>query len=369
MKRIKIKILVTLLLSILFSSGMAQQKIGIKMHSFSDNSGSSINTPIMDFSSDIFGDMIMLVRYRLDRVSVPPIRGISASPSPIDAITGASRPITGSDPADQIYVKERHEVVSSFNSEHLGASHYFSLEDDYIAHMSSVFANLDFAQKNTNISFSYSFGWDDIHPIAADTALTKIAHAVNTTITQVLSPKMIVRIGADVSYISGFQSNPYRSVNAGGQIYQENHPVERRRGAVFLKLNRYFETESSINIDYRYYLDDWDIESHTAGFQYHQYLSKNALVRYRYRYYAQTMANFYKPLYPLFEEYITSDYKLEAFTSNLFGVKLEYKLKDLVKDGYLTFLSPSTFIIKYERYFTNKKYTANIYQIGLDMEF
>ncbi len=369
MKRNQIKILSILIFSMFFSMAMAQKKVNLKMHSFSDNGGSSINTPIIDFSSDIFGSMEMLIRYRLDRVSVPPIRGISASPSPVDAITGASRPITGADPADQSYVKERHEVVSSFNSEHLGVSHYFSLEDDYVAQMASVFTNLDFAQKNTNISFSYSYGWDDINPIAADTALAKIAHAANTTITQVLSPKMILRIGADVSYISGFQSNPYRSVNAGGQIYQENHPVDRKRGAVFLKLNRYFETESSLNVDYRYYADDWDIQSHTAGFQYYQYLSSNALVRYRYRYYVQTRANFYKQLYPLFEEFVTSDYKLQAFTSNLFGVKIEYKLKDMVKDGYLNFLAPSIFIAKYERYFTNKGYTANIYQVGLDFEF
>ncbi len=369
MTRISVKTTTTVLLFSFFSLLMSEDEICIRTDSFVDNNGTSINTPTLDFAKDIFRDITLIIRYGLDRVTVPPIRGISARPSPIDAITGASRPVSDDKPASESYIKDRNEFTAGISLEYFGLNYYYSTEKDYLAQMATISTDFDFYQKNTNVALRYSYGWDNIEPFGANKEYSKTAHSASMTLTQALSPKTIGRVGGDLSYISGFQSNPYRSVNAGGQILMENHPQKRYRGSVFLKLNQYFETQTSLNMEYRYYRDDWDIQSHTMGIFYYQYFSENVLIRYRYRYYNQSAAKFYESIYPTVKNYITSDYKLDAFNANLFGVKIEYKLEDLVKDGYLSFLSSATLEAKYERYFTSGDFIADIFQIGLVINY
>lgn len=343
----------------------ADDKVSLRTNFFSDNTGTAVQSPAVEIAKDILRGAEFFLRYSMDRVIVPPIRGVSATPSPIDAVTGASRPISTDDPANQSFTKERNEIIAGLQTERFAGSYYYSKESDYVGRLASVSANFDFNQKNTNLAMSYSYGWDRIEPLATDSLYRKTSHNFNLTLTQTLSPKLIGRIGADVSRVEGFQSNPYRAVFAAGLHRLEIHPSTRNRVAGFVKLNRYFETMASLHAGYRFYRDDWQVQSHTFDLAYHQYLSNKVLIRYRYRYYNQTGAFFYRPTYPTVQEFMTADYKLEPFNSHLFGVKLEYKLKDLVKGGFLSFLSSSTFEAKYERYFSSNDFTADIFQFGL----
>lgn len=365
MNQMFIKITTVILLLSFVSVLISDDKFSLRTNWFSDNTGTSVQSPAVKIAKGLLKKVEFVMRYSLDRVIIPPIRGLSATPSPTDAVTGASRPVSGDDPANQSFSKERNELIVGIETPGFAVSHYYSNESDYIGRMVTAVANFDFNRKNSNLAMSYSYGWDRIEPLATDTLHHKNAHNINVTLTQALNPKMIGRAGVDFSYVSGFQSNPYRTVNAGGQILAENHPLSRYRGAFFLKLNRYFETQTSLNAEYRFYRDDWEVQSHTLNLFYHQYFSDKVLIRYRYRYYNQSAAFFYRRTYGAAQPYMTSDYKLEAFNSHLFGFKIEYKLKDLVKDGFLGFLSKSTFEAKYERYFSSNNFTADIFQFGL----
>ncbi len=340
-------------------------KVSVRTNIFSDNTGTSVQSPAVELVKRIMNDVDFLLRYSIDRVIIPPIRGLAAAPSPTDAITGASRPVDGEDPASASFTKDRNEFNLGLAVPGFQARYYFSTESDYTGRMVSVSANGDFAQKNTNISGSYSFGWDDVEPLGSDTSHTKQAHNFNVTLTQALRPDLIGRVGIDYSFVDGFQSNPYRTVNAGGGIFLENHPLERSRAALFLKLNRYFTTETALNFEYRLYHDDWDVQSHTANFMYYQYFSDKVLIRYRYRYYTQSEADFFRPNYAAPQQYMTSDYKLEKFNAHMFGFKVEYKLSDLFEEGALSFMSSGSFEAKYERYFSSNDFTADIFQLGL----
>lgn len=340
------------------------EKFSLRTNLFNDNTGTTVQSPALEVIKTLAGQIEFVLRYTLDRVIIPPIRGLAATPT-ADAITGASRPVDDANAANKSFAKDRNEFNLGFSLPGFSGSYYYSTESDYIGRMATVSSNIDFNQKNTNLSGFYSYGWDDISPLGADTSHTKIAHSANMTLTQALSPVVIVRFGADISLHDGFQSNPYRTVNAGGQILPENHPLQRTRGSVFFKVNRYFDTETSLNVEYRYYADDWDIKSHTLGFYFHQYFNNKVLIRYRYRYYQQTQAEFYRKTYPVVQPFMTSDYKLEKFNAHLFGFKIEYKLKDLLKDGLLSFMSSSTLDVKYERYFSSNDFTADIFQFGL----
>lgn len=348
---------------------LADEKVSLRTNLFNDNTGTTVQSPAVEIAKDLLGKLELKLRYSLDRVIIPPIRGLSAAPSPTDAITGASRPVDGDEPANESFTKDRNELILGFASPRFQGSYYYSKESDYVGRMVTAAANFDFNQENTNLAFAYSYGWDDIAPLGADTAHTKTAHNGNITLTQVLSPVLVGRAGIDFSYVDGFQSNPYRTVNAGGQILLENHPLQRTRGAVFVKLNRYFTTQTALNMEYRFYRDDWDLQSHTLNFFYHQYFNDKVMIRYRYRYYAQTAADFYRGSYAVVQPYMTSDYKLERFNAHLFGFKIEYKLTDLLKDGVFSFMANSTFEAKYERYFSSNDFTADIFQFGLVLNY
>lgn len=369
MKNTILKIICGILLLALATVVLAQDKVSFRTNFFSDNSGTSVNSPALEVIKHMVGGTDFILRYTLDRVIIPPVRGIAANPTPTDGVTGASRPVNSDEPANQSFSKDRNEFIVGVSSSALTATYYYSNEIDYVGRMATVSTNFDFNQKNSNLAMTYSYGWDRIKPLGTDTLHTQQVHSVNATLTQALNPKLIGRAGVDFSYVQGFQSNPYRTVNGGGQILLENHPLSRTRGAVFLKLVRYFATETSFMGEYRFYLDDWDVQSHTFNFFFHQYFNENVLIRYRYRYYVQTAANFYRSTYGTVQPYMTSDYKLEAFNAHLFGLKIEYKLKDLVKGGFLGFLENSTFEAKYERYFTSRDFTADIFQFGLVLNY
>lgn len=369
MNKTFVKVTVIIVLLAFSAAVIADEKVSFRTNLFSDNAGSSVQTPALEFAKHLFGEFEFNLRYSVDRVNIPPIRGLAAAPSPTDAITGASRPIDDEQPANEKYIKARNEVVAGFALPRLQASYYYSNESDYLGRMATVAGNFDFNQKNTNLATSYSYGWDDINPLGSDTSFTKVAHNVNVTLTQALSPVMIGRAGLDVSYVDGFQSNPYRTVNAGGQVLLESHPLQRTRAAIFAKLNRYFSTQTALNLEYRFYWDDWQIRSHTLGFHYYQYFNDKVLIRYRYRYYQQSASYFYSRIYPTVQQYMTSDYKMEKFNAHLFGFMIEYKLKDLLKNGVLSFMSNATFEAKYERYFTSNDFTADIIQFGLVLNY
>jgi hypothetical protein len=346
-------------------------KVKVTTNFFNDNAGMSVHSPTVEIVKSLARKTIFTLRYSLDRVSLPPVRGVAGIPAPIDGITGASRPVGATGIADA-YSKNRNEFIAGLAYQGLGVQGYYSKESDYIGRMATASIGADFNQKNTNLTLSFSQGFDDIYPTNSGKHYTKQSQAANLTLTQALSPTSSVRIGADLQRITGYQNNPYRTVYVGGDHYYENHPDNRLRAAVFAKYNTYLApSRASLWLEGRYYRDDWGIDSKSLGVKFYQYLSSKVLVRYRYRYYTQTGADFYLPSYPLqgVPEFYTADYKLQPFVSHLFGVMFEYDLSTLGRKTRIGLFENSMLEAKYERYFSSKDFSANIFQVGLTFNY
>lgn len=344
-------------------------RVALRTHFFTDSGGLLVRSPSLQFVKDLARNTALTLQYSLDQVTIPPYRGISAKPLPTDGITGASKPVDAANP-NANYIKNRNEVVGSLSADRWATTIYYSGENDYVGRLLGVGYNQDFNQKNTNLALSASFGWDTINPLGRDTTFTKRNFIFDATITQSLSPVTSLRFGADISSASGFQSNPYRTVFVNGGYALEAHPQQRLRMAGFVKLNTFIKpAHAAVWLDYRLYGDDWGVRSHTLGLKFYQTMSKRLLLRYRYRFYTQTSAYFYRIDYPLdrLTTYFTADYKLEPFNSHLFGFQAEYQLDRL--GAQLPLLDRSTLEIKYERFFTSNNFTANIYQVGLNFSY
>jgi hypothetical protein len=340
--------------------------VSFKTNFFTDSGGLLVRSPAFQLMKDLARNTAFTLQYTLDRVSIPPYRGISAKPL-IDGVTGASKPAADSANTGT-YVKNRNEFLATVNTTRWGLTGYYSVENDYTGRLISASFNQDFNQKNTNLAFSLGYGYDSISPIGMNANYSRSNILADVTLTQTLSPVTIIRVGVDASKLSGFQNNPYRTVYVAGLPRLERHPTERLRLAGYAKLNTYLRpARASVWMDYRFYGDDWGIFSHTMGLKFHQTISRRLMMRYRYRFYTQTAANFYRRNYPLLTRFYTEDYKLEPFNSHLFGFMISYALEPLADK--MPLFAQSTLDLKYERFFTSNNFTANIYQFGLTLHY
>lgn len=357
---------------VLFAStaSFTDDSVSLRTNFFRDSGGLLVQSPTLQLVKRITRNSILSVQYSLDRVNIPPFRGISAKPLPLDGISGASKPVNSNN-LNATYTKNRNEFVANLNATTWNATAYISLENDYTGRLLGLGLNQDFNQKNTNLALGLSFGYDTISPIGKNAAYTHTNIIGTAAITQTLTPTALLRFGVDVARHGGYQSNPYRTVNVAGQYFLEQHPKQRTRVAGYVKLNKHLNpANAALWTEYRVYGDDWGLLSHTIGLQFYQNLSKRLLIRYRYRFYTQNSAYFWRRDYSLFARlprYFTDDYKLQPFNSHLYGFHVSYHLEGLRKS--LSFLEHSTVDMKYERFFTSNNFTANVFQIGLTFEY
>ncbi len=314
------------------------------------------------------------LRFNHETVIVPAVDAPVGSAESVDAITTASRPIRDIGDAYNDFRKKRDEVQGDFIYRGASAGYYMSVETDYFAQQVRGSYNRDFLDQNFNLAVAASYGWDDIKPLldqdtVAANDFRNTTH-VSAVATQVITPVTLLRLGAEVSSVSGLQHNPYRNVYVDGANVAELHPNERSRRDVFVKVSQYLTNQSSLKLDYKYYTDDWGIDSHTVGARLNQYVTSNLTVRYRYRYYDQSSADFFR------DEYIqpggvngfqSGDYRMGEFTAHLFGTKIEWSLAGIFSDSDLW--SQLKIRFNYERYFNSNNFSANIFESGFALAF
>jgi hypothetical protein len=307
-----------------------------------------------------------------ERVTIPGVAAPVGSQEAVDAITTASRPIAGN--AYQDFVKVRNEFEGTLARGRVAVDYYLSSESDYLGQMLGARVNRDLLGDQLNLSLGSSYGWDAIDPLADDDTQTgrdrKTTLHVNAVATRIVTATTLVRVGVEMNLVDGLQHNPYRNVYAGGTNVTERHPDRRQRRDAFLKLNQYLPNRSSVRFAYRFYSDDWGIDSHEIGSTLHQYLTHGAFARWQYRWYTQTAADFWRDEYLAadgVDGYRSGDYRTGPLSSHLFGVALNLDLAELAPESAA--LRPWAVWLSVDRYFNSNNYSANILETGLDFRF
>jgi hypothetical protein len=339
---------------------------------FTDSDRVSVRSLMGDYAFSLPRDAGLTVHWNNERVTVPAIDAAAGSQEAVDAITTASRPISGN--AFQDFVKVRNEFQGGFAQGGIGLDYYYSTESDYLGQQIAARYNRDVMNDQLNVSMGTSYGWDAIEPVADDDtntgADTKTTLHWNAIATRVLSPVSAMRFGLEYNLVNGLQHNPYRNVYAGGSVVSERHPDHRVRRDAFVKYNQYLPNRSSLRLGYRIYNDDWGIVSHETDTKLSQYISHGVFARYQYRYYVQSRADFFRDEYVSvdgIDGYRTGDYRLGSLSSHLFGFALNLDLTDLAAN--VPWLGRTEARFSYERYFNSNNYSANILETGLDFRF
>lgn len=149
-----------------------------------------------------------------------------------------------------------------------------STENDYDALTLAAGARYEAFERNTTFLLSYGLGLDDVGRRNDPTfSRSRNTHHVTGTVTQVLDARTVADLVVDTSYVDGYQASPYRFVpiyDASGQraySLPERTPDGRWMGSALVRLRHAFGDSSEVYVhaDYRFYLDDWGVLSHTVS--------------------------------------------------------------------------------------------------------
>lgn len=300
----------------------------------------------------------------------------------VDSITSAS---AASGAGNVAFTESRFEggagIDYALDSYRLGVFGRYSNEPDYKSIFGGLRASAELGQKNTIVSLALGMGTDDIsnagaqdgglvQPIPIEGELTSLLSSVS--FSQIMSRLVVVGLTYDLSYLSGFQENPYRPVFGAGMVATERVPDARLRHACFGSVRGFLPgTRSTLVAGYRFYMDDWDLMAHTPEVRLIQELDPEVHLHLRVRYHRQTGTYFYKPLYetldPVIEPYVTEDIKLSPFTSQAYGIKLESALAKLGARGAA---GKVRFDVLFEYVVQHNRYgNAVVVQTGLTIPF
>lgn len=291
--------------------------VSISYNAYHDNTDSGINTFILKITKKV-----------ADRFGI----GLSVG---YDAITTATPPSTSDSAVELEKTHEESWESNRFfptltgiyddgnNNVVLGV--YYSKEEDYTGH--TIFGDytrqLNMQNTALGLGIAQSFDKWELEGLPED---ERRDTQVNVSVAQLLTPISHIQFIYSYIYSDGLIASPYRKIQVGNTIVNEKLPLDRTGNAVAVKLVTLINKPTSAHLSYRYYFDNWKIQSHTAAIELYRDLTDNFTLGGLYRYYTQSEASFTKKPqdYRLNDRYIAVDYKYSDFDSQTAGLALIY---------------------------------------------
>lgn len=273
----------------------------------------------------------------------------------------------------------------------------FATEYDYLSFGFGGSYTMLFNEKNTEVSINANVfldSWDLLYPVefrddfeidayqitgnpdynpvfTGFDSGQRNSYSAGLTVSQILSKKLQGLISLDVVRQDGLLSTPFQRVYFADfdETYIDNFaladdveqlPDTRNKIAVGANLNYYINEYLTLRTYYRYYTDDWGIDSHTAKMELPIKLYGKFTVYPSYRFYTQTQADYFAPYNEHFstDTYYTSDYDLSAFDANQYGLGLRYT--DIFTKSHLWKFALKSIDLEYSKYDRNTSFSANL---------
>ncbi len=212
------------------------------------------------------------------------------------------------------------------------------------------FQDVDILDSN-GIVVSGADGWKPIsNTLIEDKA--RDSYSLSLNLSQMLSMNAQVSLFVDLVMQKGWLANPMQRVyfqdkdnffignaadipnyttTSNREVFQladdiERLPDNRLKTPMGMRFNYFVNEFVVLRNYYRYYTDDWGIDSHTADIEVPIKISQSFTVYPSFRYYTQTQAEYFADYeeHLSTEEFYTSDYDLSKFNSSQFGLGIQY---------------------------------------------
>lgn len=140
--------------------------------------------------------------------------------------------------------------------------------------------------------------------------------------SQIVNQRLQLMLIADLVYQSGYLGLPFHRVYwNNATVHIENLPDTRLKIPLGFRANYFLGDKIVLRSFYRYYTDDWGLNSHTAQFETSIKATPFFSITPFYRYYTQTAVKYFAPKFghTSADTYYTSNYDLSAFNSHFYG--------------------------------------------------
>lgn len=173
----------------------------------------------------------------------------------------------------------------------------------------------------------------------------------------------------DNYYIGNAASIPNYTSKSNTDVFHladdiERLPSSRLKVPFGFRLNYYLNEVFVLRTYYRFYSDDWGIQSHTFNLEVPIKLSTKFTLYPSYRYYNQTESDYFAPYdsHLSTDKYYTSDYDLSKFNASQYGFGLSYT--DIFTKVHIFKFGLKSIDFKYNYYQRNSGLSANYLGIG-----
>lgn len=242
--------------------------------------------------------------------------GQSASGDPKVIMSGASI----RDTRTEVSVTTRYY----YDRGNAGLNYTRSEEDDYESDAIALDVSLNSEDGLTTYGAALSYSDDTIEPTqgSVPTGTLKDDKDIRSAwvgVTRIVSKQALVRIGLSYTVREGYLTDPYK--------LNDNRPDNRREWALGAGYRHFFSgANGALQVDYRYFDDDWGVAAHTIDLAWHQNIgSRTALVPFL-RYYTQEEADFFANIVDFGDRYYADDYRLSAYGAFSLGLRLKHEI-------------------------------------------
>ena len=228
-----------------------------------------------------------------------------------------------------------------------------SEEHDFYSSEASVkYAHWLNDSKNNSLSFGVSYQSNEILQFCSEVTVDgcsgasrkREADAINTqmSFSQNIDMYSTLKLGVFYAKDSGYLDNPYLNVvrnyeaNGASDVVGERRPDSKEAYGAIAQYANALNDEITIHLNYRYYKDDWQTQSHTIDSDLYYEFNNDWLFKIGLRHYQQSEAYFYNssPTYFTDELYASSDQRLSDFNAQTYKSALRYKINDDVSVNF-----------------------------------
>jgi hypothetical protein len=249
------------------------------------------------------------------------------------------------------------------------ASYLANRENDYASDGANLGATYTSPDANHSVGLSVSALFDHIHPVINHSTDDLRTLGADLSLSQVLSPNTLGLLAYGYSDAEGYMGNPYAFVQIGPLDTSPTHtilPRSKQRHTARLSLKQGLWTDAALQVDGRYYTDNWDVQSYTGELSLAQQWGRftwEPLVRWQ----AQPQgAFFYKDRYDTVETYMTRDLKLAPHQSLSLGLGIRGPIGPFsVETRYLRYQRQDN--LDYSRQYADGPESADLYQIAVTL--
>lgn len=216
------------------------------------------------------------------------------------------------------------------------------------------------------------------------------SYSASFGLSQVLTKKLQFSVFFDILQQQGLLSTPYHRIYfadkenyfIGQPQYIDNYespsnigfykladdierlPDTRFKIPLGARLNYYINERMVLRTYYRFYTDNWDVQSHTASIELPVKISDRFTIFPMYRYYTQIASKYYAPYetHLSTEEFYTSDADLAEFDANQYGFGVSYT--DIFTGGKIWKFGLKNVDFRFNHYERSDNLSANIATIG-----